>query len=166
VLNFIDNRLQFFEPDLSYNYKLLDQLLDQRLLGMKKWSYIAASIGVISIFFACLGLVGLASQAAQMRTKEIGIRKAHGASAVQIIRSLLTDFMRLIFIAILITFPAFYAIDKILTKYDIIPSANTVLEPYTYIVAGLLALFAGLAAVISQTIKVARANPVEALRYE
>ena len=113
-----------------------------------------------------MGLVGLASHSAQIRTKEIGIRKAHGASSAQIIRSLLMNFMCLIVIAILITFPAFYALDKILTKYQIVPSADTGIGPYTYIGAGLLALIAGLVAVISQTIKVARANPIEALRYE
>ena len=165
VLNFIDNRLQFFEPDLPYNYKLLDQRVNETLLGMKKWAFIAGSIGVIAIFFSCLGLVGLASHSAHIRTKEIGIRKAHGASAAQIIRSLLMDFMRLIIIAILITFPVF-SIDKIFSKYQIVHSANIGFDAYTYVAAGLLALFAGLVAVISQTIRVARANPVEALRYE
>lgn len=165
VLNFIDNRLQFFEPDLPYNYKLLDQRFNETLLGMKKWAFIAGSIGVIAIFFSCLGLVGLASHSARIRTKEIGIRKAHGASAAQIIRSLLMDFMRLIIIAILITFPVF-SIDKIFTKYQIVHSADIGFDAYTYVAAGLLALFAGILAVISQTIRVARANPVEALRYE
>lgn len=133
---------------------------------MKKWSLIAGAIGAIAIFFACLGLVGLASHSAQTRTKEIGIRKAHGASAAQIIRSQLKDFMRLIVIAILITFPVFYAIDKIVTKNLFAHSARIGFEPYTYVWAGLLAFIAGLVTVISQTIKVARANPVEALRYE
>ena len=166
VLNFIDNRLHFFEPNLTYNYKLLVQRFDESLLGMKKWSLIAGAIGAIAIFFACLGLVGLASHSAQTRTKEIGIRKAHGASAAQIIRSQLKDFMRLIVIAILITFTVFYAIDKIVTKNLFAHSARIGFEPYTYVWAGLLAFIAGLVAVISQTIKVARANPVEALRYE
>jgi putative ABC transport system permease protein len=166
MLNFIDNRLQFFEPDLPFNYTLLDQRFNETLRGMKKWAFIAGSIGVIAIFFSCLGLVGLASHSAQMRTKEIGIRKAHGASAAQIIRSMLMDFMRLIVIAILIIFPVSYVIDKIVTKNLFVHSANTGFEPYTYVGAGLLALIAGLVAVISQTIKVARTNPVESLRYE
>ena len=166
VLNFIDNRLQFFEPDLPFNYALLDLRFNERLLGIKKWTFIAGSIGVIAVFFSCLGLVGLASHSAQIRTKEIGIRKAHGATAVQIIRSLLMDFMRLIVIAILITFPLFFATDKILTIKQLVYSADSGFEPDTYLLAGLLALIAGLVAVISQTIKIARANPVEALRYE
>jgi putative ABC transport system permease protein len=166
VFNFIDNRLQFFEPDLPIKYTLLTQRLNEWLLGMKKWSFLAGSIGLIAIFFSCLGLVSLASHTAQIRTKEIGIRKAHGASAAQIIRFLLMDFAREIVIAILITFPAFYAIITFFSQDQFANSAEAVFDPCTYIWAGLVALIAGFSAVISQTIKVARANPVESLRYE
>ena len=166
VFNFIDNRLQFFEPDLPIKYTLLTQRLNEWLLGMKKWAYLAGSIGLIAIFFSCLGLVSLASHSAQIRTKEIGIRKAHGASAAQIIRSLLMDFARQIVIAILIIFPGFYAIITFLAQDQYADSAGAVFDLYAYIWTGLLALIAGFAAVISQTIKVARANPVESLRYE
>jgi putative ABC transport system permease protein len=166
VFNFIDNRLQFFEPDQPIQYSLLTQRLNEWLLGHKKWAFLAGSIGLIAIFFSCLGLVSLASHSAQIRTKEIGVRKAHGASAAQIIRSLLMDFTRQIVIAILITIPAFYTIIRLLAQDQYANSAETVFDPYTYILAGLVALIAGFAAVISQTIKVARANPVESLRYE
>ncbi|MGD8303539.1 MAG: ABC transporter permease [Desulfobacterales bacterium] len=166
VYNFIDNRLQLFEPDLPIKYTLLTQRLSEWLLGMKKWAFLAGSIGLIAIFFSCLGLVSLASHSAQIRTKEIAIRKAHGASAAQIIRSLLTDFVRQIVIAILITFPTFYAIIKFLAQDRYANSAKAVFDPYAYIWVGIGALIAGFAAVISQTITAARANPVESLRYE
>lgn len=166
VFNFIDNRLQLFEPDLPIRYTLLTQRLSEWLLGMKKWAFLAGSIGLIAIFFSCLGLVSLASHSAQFRTKEIAIRKAHGASAAQIIRSLLTDFARQIVIAILITFPLFCAIIKFLVKDRYANSAEAVFDPYVYIWVGIGALIAGFAAVISQTIKAARGNPVESLRYE
>jgi putative ABC transport system permease protein len=166
VFNFIDNRLQFFEPDHPIKYTLLTKRLNEWLLGMKKWAFLAGSIGLIAIFFSCLGLISLASHSAQIRTKEIGIRKAHGASAAQIIRSLLIDFTRQIVIAILITFPTFYAIITFLAQDQYANSAKAIFDPYTYIWAGLVTLITGFAAVISQTIKVARANPVESLRYE
>ena len=166
VLNFIDNRLQFFEPDLPINYIVLSQRFNQRLIGMKKWAFAAGSIGVIAIFFSCLGLVSLASHATQIRTKEIGIRKAHGASAAHIIRSLLREFVRLIVIAILIAFPVFFGFDKFIANDLFIYSGATGFNPYPYVWAGLLALVSGLSAVISQTVKIARANPVDALRYE
>ena len=133
---------------------------------MKNWALIAGAIGVIAIIFSCLGLVALASHAAQIRSKEIGIRKAHGASAARIIRSLLGEFFRLIVIAILITLPVFFGVSKMVTKGLFVYSPYTGFEPYTYIGAGLLTLIAGLVSVISQTVKIARANPVASLRYE
>jgi putative ABC transport system permease protein len=166
VLNFIDNRLQFFEPDLPIKYTLLAQRFSEWLLGTKKWAFVAGSIGLIAIFFSCLGLVGLASYSTEMRTKEIGIRKAHGASAAQIIGSLLMEVVRLVILAILITLPLFYAIDKIFVQDLFAYSAKTIFDPYAYALAGFLALISGLVAVVSQTIKAARANPVASLRYE
>ncbi|MCP4623044.1 MAG: FtsX-like permease family protein, partial [bacterium] len=166
VLNFIENRLQFFEPDLPFKYTLLHIRFDEWLLGTKKWAFVAGSIGMIAIFFSCLGLVGLASHSTKMRMKEIGIRKAHGASPAQIIRSLLIEFVHLILIAVLITFPVFFAFTKIVADDLFAYFAETGFDPYTYLLAGLLVLISGLAAVISQTIKVARANPVDSLRYE
>ena len=166
VFNFIDSRLQFFEPDLPIKYTLLTQRLNEWLLGPRKWTFVAGSIGIIAIFFSCLGLVSLASHSAQIRTKEIGIRKAHGASAAQIIRFLMADFVRQVVIAILITFPAFYVIIEFVALKLFANSAEAGFDPYTYIWAGLVAIIGGFAAVISQTIKVARANPIESLRYE
>jgi len=166
VFNFIDNRLQFFEPDLPVSYSLLTQRLNDVLLGTKKWAFLAGSIGLIAILFSCLGLLSLASHAAQTRAKEIGIRKAHGATAAQIIRELLMYFVRLIVIAILIAFPAFYIIDKMATPNLFASTADTGFIPYAYLCSGLLALISGLVAVILQTVKVARANPVDSLRYE
>ena len=166
VFNFIDNRLQFFEPDLPVTYSLLPQRLNDVLLGTKKWAFLAGSIGLIAILFSCLGLVSLASHAAQTRTKEIGIRKAHGATAAQISRWFLMDFVRLIVIAILIAFPAFYIIDKMVTPDLLASPVDTGFVLYAYLCSGLLALISGLVAVLLQTVKVARANPVDSLRYE
>ena len=166
VLNFIETRLQFFEPDLPFKFTLLNERFDGWLLGTKKWALLAGSIGIIAIFFSCLGLLGLASHTTKMRTKEIGIRKVHGASAAQIIRSQLMEFVGLIFIAILIAFPTFFTVNRFFAHDQIAYFAKTGFDPWTYCLAGLLALLSGLAAVISQSVKVARANPVESLRYE
>jgi putative ABC transport system permease protein len=81
-----------------------------------------------------------------------------------IMRLILTDFLKLILLAMIVTWPIFYFIDKILVP-DIF--ANSAETGFTiYVMAGLLASVTGLAAVLFQTIKAARANPIEALRYE
>jgi len=81
-----------------------------------------------------------------------------------IMRLILTDFLRLIALAMIITWPLFYFIDKILVPDIFAYSAETGFAFYFF--AGLLVLITGLLAVLLQTIKAAKANPIEALRYE
>ena len=124
----------------------------------------AGLISVFIILFSCLGLFGLASYTTQRRTKEIGIRKAHGATMTNIMRLILTDFLKLIAFAMIITWPLFYFVDRILVPDIFAYSAETGFAFYIY--AGGLALITGFAAVLFQTIKAGRANPIDALRYE
>ena len=121
-------------------------------------------IGLIAIFFSCLGLFGLSSYAARRRIKEIGIRKAHGASLLDIVRHLLTDFLRLVFFANAIALPLTYYITKtILHEIQTYPINIGV---GVFILVGILSLIVAFVAVIYQIYKSARANPVNALRYE
>ena len=165
VLNFVENRWHIFSPDMPFEYSMLrNRYGKDLLLGIKKWSGLAGLISVFIIIFSCLGLFGLASYTTQKRTKEIGIRKAHGASMANIVRLILTDFLKLIALAMIIAWPLFYFLDKILVPDIFAYSAETGFAFYIY--AGGSALITGLGAVLFQTIKVARANPIEALRHE
>ena len=164
VLNFIENRWHIFSADMPFEYSMLTDHYGKNLFGIKKWGALAGLISVLIILFSCLGLFGLASFTTQRRTKEIGIRKAHGATMADIARLILTDFLKLIAFAMIITWPLFYFIDKILVPDIFAYSAETGFVFYIY--ASGLALITGLGAVLFQTIKAARANPIEALRYE
>jgi putative ABC transport system permease protein len=164
VLNFVENRWRIFSPDIPFEYSMLTDRYGKNLLGIKKWGGLAGLISVFIIIFSCLGLFGLASYSTQKRTKEIGIRKAHGASMANIMRLILTEFLRLIGLAMIIAWPLFYFLDQILVRDIFAYSAKTGFLFYFF--AGLLALITGLLAVLLQTIKAARANPIEALRYE
>ncbi|MFC1730116.1 FtsX-like permease family protein [candidate division KSB1 bacterium] len=121
-------------------------------------------IGITAMFFSCLGLLGLASFMVERRTKEIGIRKALGASSVGIVWHLIKEFVILVVIANCIILPVVYfAWDRALQiglQYIKEISAGT------FLFAVIISIFAALAAVISQTLKAARANPVDSLRYE
>jgi len=86
---------------LKYNF--LDENLDRFYNSEERWSNIVGWAGGISIFLACLGLLGLAALAVANRTKEIGIRKVLGASLSTIIQLLSKDFLKLVMI--LKTFP-------------------------------------------------------------
>jgi putative ABC transport system permease protein len=165
VLNFVENQWRIFSPDMPFEYSMLrDRYGKDLLLGIKKWSGLAGLISVFIIIFSCLGLFGLASYTTQKRTKEIGIRKAHGASMANIVRLIITDFLKLFGLAVIIAGPLFYFLDQILVQDIFAYSAETGVAFYFF--AGLLVLITGLLAVLLQTIKAARANPIEALRYE
>jgi len=164
VLNFLENRWRMFSPDFPLEYSMLTDRYAKNLLGIKKWGGLAGLVSVFIILFSCLGLFGLATYTTQSRTKEIGIRKAHGASMANIIGLILKDFLRLIVFAMIVTWPLFYFIDKILVPDIFAYSAETGFK--LYFLAGGLALISGLSSVLFQTIKAARANPIDSLRYE
>jgi putative ABC transport system permease protein len=164
VINFIENRWQTFSPDIPFEYFWLADRYEERLLGIKKWAALAGIISLVTVLFSCLGLYGLASYVTQRRTKEIGIRKAHGATIVNIIRLVAMEFFKLVAFGIALAWIVYFIFDKILVEDIFAYSATT--GPDMYLLAGIVAIIPGLAAVLIQTIKAARANPIDALRYE
>ena len=164
VLNYLENRWRMFSPDIPLEYSMLTDHYDKELLGIKKWGGLAGLISSLIILFSCLGLFGLASYTTRSRTKEIGIRKAHGATLANIIRLISEEFFKLILFAMAVTWPLFYFIDRVLVPDIFAYSAKTGLT--LYVMAGGLALITGFLAVLIQTIKAAKANPIDSLRYE
>ena len=117
----------------------------------------------LGLFIACLGLLALASYAAERRTKEIGIRKVLGASVGSIVGLLSREFLLLVAIANLIAWPvAYYATSKWLQNF----AYRIQIGWGTFILAGILALLIALITVSFQAVKTALANPVDTLRYE
>jgi putative ABC transport system permease protein len=112
---------------------------------------------------ACLGLYGLAAFTAERRTKEIGIRKVLGARVIDIVRLLAWQFSKPVVIANFIAWPVgWWAMREWLNGFD----QRIALTPGPFVVAGLLALAIALATVAGHALRVARTNPVHALRYE
>ena len=118
---------------------------------------------MLAILIACLGLFGLATNAADQRSKEIGIRKAMGANPCSIVLLLTRNFAKLIAIAFVLAAPvAWFALDYWLSHY---PYRIIVSIP-VIILSGLVALSIGLLTIIFKTWAAAAANPVKALRNE
>ena len=112
---------------------------------------------------ACLGLFGLAAFTAERRTKEIGIRKVLGARTRDIVRLLAWQFSKPIIIANLIAWPvAWWMMRSWLNGFD----ARIDLGPAPFVLAGLIALAIAMGTIAGHALKVARANPILALRYE
>ncbi|GEO06562.1 hypothetical protein AAE02nite_42260 [Adhaeribacter aerolatus] len=117
----------------------------------------------LAIFIGCLGLFGLATFAAEQRTKEIGIRKVLGASIQSVVIMLSKDFLKLVFIAAFIAFPvAWYAMHQWLQDF----AYRIDLGWGIFALAGGLGVLIALFTVSFQAIRAAVANPVKSLRSE
>jgi putative ABC transport system permease protein len=122
-----------------------------------------AAFALLAVIIGCLGLFGLAAFTAERRTKEIGIRKVLGARTRDIVRLLVWQFSRPVLIANLIAWPvAWWLMRDWLNNFD----QRISLGPIPFVVAGAIALGIAIATVVGHAVKVARANPIHALRYE
>ena len=144
------------QPFLSDNYEKLYQ-------SDERQGRIFAIFVSITIVIACLGLFGLAAFTAGRRTKEIGIRKVFGARVPQIIWLLLTQFSAPVLLANLIAWPlAWYYLNQWLQGF----AYRITLSPLYFLGVGLAALLIAWATVFVHALRVARASPIHALRYE
>ncbi len=150
-------------PGIPMKYSFLDEDVNNYYRTEQRWSGIVGWAGGISIFLACLGLLGLAALAAVNRTKEVGIRKVLGASVISLANLLMKDFLKLIVIAFVIASPlAWYLMNTWLQDY-----ANRITINWTiFLFAGIFAISIALITISFQVIKAALINPVESLKTE
>ena len=124
---------------------------------------LATFFTILAIFISCLGLFGLSSFVAEQRKKEIGVRKAPGASVYNLWRMLSKEFALLVIISWFIALPlAWYYLNNWLKQYDY----KTEISNWIFILSGLGDLIITLLTVSFQAIKAALANPVKSLRTE
>jgi putative ABC transport system permease protein len=141
----------------------LNQYIQNLYLSVLREAQALGVFAGVAVVLACLGLLGLAASAAERRTREIGIRKAMGAGSMDILRMLLWQFTTPILWANLVACP----VSALLLKRWLEGFADHVnLTPLTFVAAGALALVIALATVAGHALIIARAKPVDALRYE
>jgi putative ABC transport system permease protein len=141
----------------------LDDHIQNLYLGVLRQAQFFSIFSGIAVALAGLGLIGLAASATERRTKEIGIRKATGATSTDILRLLNWEFAKPVLWANLIAWPvAYYAMQRWLEGF----AYHIDLELWMFAAAGALALVIALATVSVHSWLVARAKPVTALRYE
>ncbi|GJM35667.1 MAG: ABC transporter permease [Saprospiraceae bacterium] len=150
-------------PDLPLQYSFLDENLNRFYRSEARWSNIIGWAGALSIFLACLGLLGLAALAAANRTQEIGIRKVLGATVTNIMTLISKGFMKLVLIAILIASPlAWYFTSKWLENF----AYRIDIPWWVFLLAGGAAIGIAFLTISFQSIRAALANPVKSLRIE
>jgi putative ABC transport system permease protein len=122
-----------------------------------------AVFAAFAVLISCLGLFGLAAFTAERRTKEIGIRKVLGARTRDIVRLLVWQFTRPVLVANLIAWPvAWWAMRNWLSEFQ----SRIDIGPTPFVLAGLLAFVIAVGTIAAHAVRVARANPIHALRYE
>jgi putative ABC transport system permease protein len=152
-----------FDPASAMEYHFLDQQIEQMYRADVRAGRLFAIGGGVTIFIACLGLFGLALFSTQRRIREIGIRKALGATIPQILSLLTTDFMKLVAIAFVCAVPiSWLVMQNWLQNF----AYHTDLGIGIYLLAGLGTLVVSLLTVSYQSIKAAVINPVDSLRSE
>jgi ABC-type antimicrobial peptide transport system permease subunit len=152
-----------YNPAFPFEYRFLDEDYGLLYRSYEQMGKIFNYFAILAIFVSCLGLFGLASFVAERKTKEIGIRRALGASVLGIVGLLSRKFVRLVIIANVIAWPlAYFFMNKWLQDF----AYRTGLGVGTFILSGFIALAIALFSVSYQSFRAATAAPINALRYE
>ena len=146
-----------------FAYRLLDDEFDRLYRADAKLGQGVAAFTLVALLIACLGLFGLATDAAARRTKEVGIRKVLGASAPRLVALLTRDFLRPVVLAVVVAAPvAYVGGSRWLETF----AYRVPLGPGVFVAAGTLALAVAALTVSLHTLRAAHADPVRALRAE
>ncbi len=150
-------------PDYPMQGRFLDEVFDGVYNVLKYMNMALGGFAAVALSLALIGLFGLAAFMAAQRTKEIGVRKVLGASSLQIARLLVWQFSKPVLWALAVALPAAFLASNIYLDFfaDRIESPLVIL-----VVAGAIALMLAWGTVAAHAIRIARANPVLALRYE
>ena len=146
-----------------FEYSFLDEHFERLYRSDKQMGSVVSIMAGLAILISCMGLFGLAAITTERKTKEIGIRKALGATETQITVLLSKNFTLLVVVSFVIASPlTYWLLLKWLESFAYRININLLV----FALGGLIALSIALITISYHTIRSARANPVKALRYE
>jgi len=152
-----------FDPATAMEYRFLDEQIERSYRAEIRAGRLFGIGGGVTIFIACMGLFGLALLATETRIREIGIRKVLGATVVNILTLLTTDFVKLVAIAFIIAIPVGWIVmNNWLNNF----AYHTNVGTSVFLGAGVLALLLSILTISWQAIRAALTNPVDSLRSE
>ena len=163
VRNRVEQAWKRIAPDVPFDGEFSEERIAETYEAEAARAKVFAGFAALAAIVASLGLFGLAAFTAERRTREIGVRKVLGARTRDIVQLLAWQFSKPVIIANLIAWPvAWWAMREWLNTFD----ARIDLGPAPFLLAGLLALAIAIGTIAGHAFKVARANPITALRYE
>ncbi|ELR72446.1 putative FtsX-related transmembrane transport protein [Fulvivirga imtechensis AK7] len=152
-----------FEDRFAFDYSILSDDLSNQYISEEKTAQVFSGFSLVAVLIACFGLFGLASLSFSQRAKEVSIRKVLGASTSRILALLISDFTRLIALAIIIAVPlAWLLMSRWLENFTFKVQIN----PLSFLIAATALILLAWITVSYLTIKVASANPVDKLKEE
>ncbi|UPK67193.1 ABC transporter permease [Chitinophaga filiformis] len=152
-----------YNPNYPFNYQFTDQQYARMFDAEQRTQALAGLSAALAIFISCLGLLGLSAYVAERRVKEIGVRKALGASVLNITGLLTFDFMKLVAAAIAIAIPVgWWGMNTWLEHFEYKITINWLV----FVFAGLLAISITLLTVSFEVIRAAMVDPVKSLKRE
>jgi putative ABC transport system permease protein len=159
----IETEWNKFLPDRSFEYTFLDETYTKLYQSEERFQKVFITLVILGIIIACLGLLGLATFAAQQRVKEIGVRKVLGASVFNVVTLLSKDFLMLVIIALILAVPvAWYVMNEWLKDF----AYRINIQWWIFLVAAIIAIIIAFVTISTQAIKAAVSNPVKSLRTE
>ncbi len=166
VMKTMDNLKGLFteiHPEIPFDYVFSDKIYDRMYRSETVFFRLSKYFSIMAIFISCLGLLGLVMFTAQQKVKEIGIRKALGASVIAITNLLIKDFIKLVLLGIVVGSPiAWYFMERWLTNYKY----KIDMPWWAFGASALLVILIALLTVSFNSIKAAIVNPVKSLRAE
>jgi hypothetical protein len=150
-------------PEIPFSYEFLDEDFATMYRSEENTASLLKIFTAMAILVACMGLFGLASFTAELRTKEIGIRKVLGASVSGIVSLMCREFLLLIGLANLIAWPiAYFVINGWLNNF----AYRTQIPATIFIGALIISIVIGILTVIYKALWASLANPINSLRHE
>jgi ABC-type antimicrobial peptide transport system permease subunit len=149
-------------PKHPFEYHFVDLMVTRQYEQEARWKNVIEYAAMISVFISCMGLFGLTTLIIRQRTREIAIRKVLGAPVPAIIGELSGGFIRLTLLAFLLAVPAgHYAADQWLDRF----AYRVDIQWWVYVLVGIGSLLIAFATISFQSIRAARANPVDSLKH-
>jgi putative ABC transport system permease protein len=163
TISALGERWKQLAPSRPFQYSFVDEDFSKLYSSEDRFQHVFLYFGMLAIFISCLGLLGLAAYSTIQRTKEIGIRKVLGAGVPTIVGLLSKEFLRLVFISLLIASPiAWFAMRDWLQSF----AYRTSIAWWVFPLAAGMAVLITFLTVGFHSFRAAVADPVDSLRTE
>jgi putative ABC transport system permease protein len=163
VLDYMQTVWEDIAPTRPFEYSFLDEELNALYKDESSFSKLSIILTILAIIIACLGIIGLTSFMVEKKTKEISVRRVHGATIANVNTLLSREFLWLILIANLISWPLAYLIcSRWLENF----SKHIAMQWHLFLVSALVTILITISITSFHAIRASRMNPADTLKYE